>query len=474
MTDVGDRSLTIAMPPKKQYKSAEIVPTDSLDALTDLEPTPPAASSVLAAIDNNTALLDTRDSVDRELDSLPKTSPAEERAKETQSKAVKARRSKKKAEVENAAPATEPAPDVPIKVLYNVLIFPASELKKDDVKKRKGLTSYFKLDSDKPYDTWKAQLLVRISQKLNPNRIAYEDYDVSFTVPPCEEGKRAQANVYVQEKAATTGHKHKHDDLSSSGDGSDAENSQKKRKKKKKKARAPRDVDIDEADQPLNKNIRALRDRWVCHKKPGCESEFCFINPLDGGTHIPLTFARLDCWAAAMLKGPATATLETPPNHEHFRMLPDDLVGQRSVLVDRRSQIENAKAAGAASRAPPVPAAPVVNVNFPPELFRMFQGSHAPPVAQALLDLMQTPLPPASANALFSPRQIQSIGERMSIQEFGSAYDLSPSLGAKLIEQGYNSMHALRFATIDDLLASGLLRGEIAQLRDAITRWVEN
>ncbi|KIK24402.1 hypothetical protein PISMIDRAFT_98610 [Pisolithus microcarpus 441] len=236
---------------------------------------------------------------------------------------------------------------------------------------------------------------------------------------------------------------HKCDDLSSSADRSGAENSQKKQKKKKKKTCAPKDVDIDEADRPLNKNIRALRDRWVCHKKPGCESEFCFINPLDGGTHIPLTFARLDCWAAAMLKGLATATLETPPNHKHFRMLPDDLVGQRSVLVDCRLQIENIKAAGVASHTPTVPTAPVINVNFPPELFKMFQGSH-------------------------------SIGERMSIQEFGSAYDLSPSLGVKLIEQGYNSMHALHFATIDDLLASGLLRGEIAQLRDAIARWVEN
>ncbi|KAI5989869.1 hypothetical protein EDC04DRAFT_2514523, partial [Pisolithus marmoratus] len=109
-------------------------------------------------------------------------------------------------------------------------------------------------------------------------------------------------------------------------------------------------------------------------------------------THIPLTFACLDCWAAAMLKGPATATLETPLNHEHFRILPNDLVGQRSVLVDRRLQIKNTKAAGAASHAPIVPTAPVVNVNFPPELFKMFQGSHMPPVAQALPEVMQTPL----------------------------------------------------------------------------------
>ncbi|KAI6046493.1 hypothetical protein EDC04DRAFT_2887724 [Pisolithus marmoratus] len=117
---------------------------------------------------------------------------------------------------------------------------------------------------------------------------------------------------------------------------------------------------------------------------------------------------------------------------------------------------------------------PVINVNFPLELFKMFQGLHALPAAQALPDMTQTPLPPGSTNALFSPQQIQSIGAWMLIQDFGSAYDLSPSLGMKLIEQGYNSTHALCFATIDDLLASSLLCREIAQLHDAIAHWAEN
>ncbi|KAI5997729.1 hypothetical protein EDC04DRAFT_2909576 [Pisolithus marmoratus] len=267
---------------------------------------------------------------------------------------------------------------------------------------------------------------------------------------------------------------HKCDDLSSSADRSDAENAQKKQKKKKKKTHAQKDTDIDEANQPLNKNIHVLHDCWVCHKKPSCKSKFCFINLLDGGTHIPLMFVHLDCWAATMLKGPAMATLETLPNHKHFQMLPNDLVGQCSVLVDCCLQIENTKATGATSHIPLVPAMPVIKKNFPPELFKMFQGLYMLPVAQALPDMMQALLPPASTNALFSSQQIQSIGEQMSIQEFGSAYNLSPSLGAKLIEQGYNSMHALHFATIDDLLASGLLHGEIAQLHDAIACWAEN
>ncbi|KIK42502.1 hypothetical protein CY34DRAFT_83471, partial [Suillus luteus UH-Slu-Lm8-n1] len=40
---------------------------------------------------------------------------------------------------------------------------------------------------------------------------------------------------------------------------------------------------------------------WICHKKPGCESEYCFVNPADSRSHIPLTFPRLECWASAIV-----------------------------------------------------------------------------------------------------------------------------------------------------------------------------
>ncbi|KAI6033702.1 hypothetical protein PISMIDRAFT_121878, partial [Pisolithus microcarpus 441] len=177
-------------------------------------------------------------------------------------------------------------------------------------------------------------------------------------------------------------------------------------------------------------------NHWVCHKKPGCKSEFCFINPMDSGTHIPLTFQCLDCWAAAMLKGDATVTLEMPPNHQHFKMLPDQLVGQHLVLAEQHQQLEQAKSTSTLGSS----SAPVMNVNFPAEMFQMFQ-------------------------------QLQTIGPCMSIQEFSSTFNLSPSLEKKLSEQGYISTHTLCSATVDDLITSGILRGEIAQLCDAISCW---
>ena len=103
--------------------------------------------------------------------------------------------------------------------MFNLSIFPASESKKD-LKKRKGHNSYLKLSSDIPFDTWKAQLMVKIDEKMKPDRIAYEDYEVSFMIPRispqplnvvteddynllCERTQKAkdqQATVLVQEK----------------------------------------------------------------------------------------------------------------------------------------------------------------------------------------------------------------------------------------------------------------------------------
>ena len=68
------------------------------------------------------------------------------------------------------------------KLTYNLSMFMASEIKKD-LKKRTGKNSYMKLDSDEPFDTWKAQLLAQIDQHLHPERIQLDDYDITFAIP---------------------------------------------------------------------------------------------------------------------------------------------------------------------------------------------------------------------------------------------------------------------------------------------------
>jgi hypothetical protein len=39
-----------------------------------------------------------------------------------------------------------------------------------------------KLDSDEPYDTWIAQLLVRIDKILAPPNISLDNYEISFSI----------------------------------------------------------------------------------------------------------------------------------------------------------------------------------------------------------------------------------------------------------------------------------------------------
>ena len=66
-------------------------------------------------------------------------------------------------------------------VTYNLAIFPAKERMKD-LKKRTGKNTFMKLDTNEPFDTWKAQLLVRIDKILAPEMLDLANYEVNFTV----------------------------------------------------------------------------------------------------------------------------------------------------------------------------------------------------------------------------------------------------------------------------------------------------
>jgi hypothetical protein len=69
--------------------------------------------------------------------------------------------------------------------------------------------------------------------------------------------------------------------------------------KGKKKSRNPATLP---GNIKKNENMKALRERWMCLKKQvSCLGMHCFINEDEGGTHLPLSHERLDCWAAAMV-----------------------------------------------------------------------------------------------------------------------------------------------------------------------------
>ncbi|KAG1862590.1 hypothetical protein DFJ58DRAFT_656896 [Suillus subalutaceus] len=210
---------------------------------------------------------------------------------------------------------------------------------------------------------------------------------------------------------------------------------------------APKASDIDDKMKPVNRNITKLTDCWVCHKKPGCSSEYCFVNPGDGSSHIPLSFPLLDCWASAMEKGPEYATLEMPPNHSHFNMVPAKLLGHQSLLAAcHQQQQANEQVNKLAETPAPASSGPVVNVNFPPKLFQAIRGLSEPMAPQFTM--------PNLAPAVYSALSL-----------------LSPTQLKKLLEHGFNSSHSLCHVTIDDLQKAGLLCGELAELKDAISQW---
>lgn len=56
-------------------------------------------------------------------------------------------------------------------------------MKKSKSARGAPITDLVILDEDEPWETLQAQILVKISDALNPTRIDYSDYLVNFTVP---------------------------------------------------------------------------------------------------------------------------------------------------------------------------------------------------------------------------------------------------------------------------------------------------
>jgi hypothetical protein len=68
------------------------------------------------------------------------------------------------------------------KFTYNIAMFLAKERSKD-LKKRTGKNTYMIVNNNEPFDTWNAQLLVKIDKTLNPSKLNIADYEIHFTIP---------------------------------------------------------------------------------------------------------------------------------------------------------------------------------------------------------------------------------------------------------------------------------------------------
>jgi hypothetical protein len=65
---------------------------------------------------------------------------------------------------------------------YIVAIFPPAKLKKA-INKCVSQNTSLRLSTDEPWDTVKAQILVKIDAALNPCSINFDNYSIAFTIP---------------------------------------------------------------------------------------------------------------------------------------------------------------------------------------------------------------------------------------------------------------------------------------------------
>ncbi|KAG0707151.1 hypothetical protein DFH29DRAFT_1014852 [Suillus ampliporus] len=142
----------------------------------------------------------------------------------------------------------------------------------------------FTLNLDKPWDTMKAQILIKISDALNPGLLSYKDYEISWFILHVlpKHGlsllNENEAVIELTKEAAV----------------------------------------ILPENQNKIVNIQSLCEHWIW-KKPdaACPSMHCYVDS-SMDKHLHLNAEQFDLWTSAMLKDDGRATLEKPPHHKLF------------------------------------------------------------------------------------------------------------------------------------------------------------
>ena len=133
------------------------------------------------------------------------------------------------------------------------------------------------------------------------------------------------------------------------------------------------------------------------------------------------------------------------------------------VLLQRKAA-QDAKAAAAAS-----PSASGLNISIlelatlirqPQPHFQPFYPHQYPPAPVAIPGPSLMLLPTS-----------HGVGPSLSLDEFCKHYDLTTEICEKLRNEGFSGSRPLQYVAIADLKEMGFKYGEIASLKDAVTRW---
>ncbi|KAG0696077.1 hypothetical protein DFH29DRAFT_813490, partial [Suillus ampliporus] len=358
-------------------------------------------------------------------------------------------------------------------ISYMVLILSASKMKKPK-SKREPVNASIDLRTDKPWDTLKAQILVKISAVINPRMLCFDNYLLTYHISQvlpkpglsfstqadydgmmkCVNGMAAKApnvNINIIQQVVDENEKQGEDDPSRKNEQvidcfgylfSPTSSPQKE------------SAAILPGNERKVRNIQLLRDHWVCKKTDSaCPLTHCYLIPgMD--EHFPLGHQQFDCWAAAMCKDTSEAMLEKPPNHRLF----DAKATAISPVLQRRADAQSKTASTSFSTL-------VINFSFGNEFASFLKMNHA------ALNVPATNIGPApdSTSSLLPPSS--KPGNDMSIMSFCGLYKLDDTIAEKFASNSFKEARLLRYVTFADLKEMEFKIGKIAALRDAVERW---
>lgn len=115
------------------------------------------------------------------------------------------------------------------------------------------------------------------------------------------------------------------------------------------------------------------------------------------------------------------------------------------------------------------PAAPIMNVVLPNDMFGMYRAATPIPVPAAGPAITPNhPCPPTTSSLI--PSHLHP-GPCIQIDEFCDLYHLGENIVRQLKENGFTGTQAFHFIETKDLKDMGFKPGEIADLKDAVEAW---
>ncbi|TFK67096.1 hypothetical protein BDN72DRAFT_843463, partial [Pluteus cervinus] len=372
---------------------------------------------------------------------------------------------------------TKESPTIPsdAKITYILTILSKSEAAKA-TSKRKPVNECLKLAMDEPWDTFKAQLLVKIDNALSPSPLDFSHYQVMVSISralpkpgmvlstadnyadlmTCIQGltKLPIINISIEQRINPA--KKKATQADEMAEGSDAEEDAPKEKKGKKK-KAPV---ILPGNENRAKKVCELQERWECKdRRSTCVGTLCYIFPATSphkGTHLPLNPERLECWASSMLKDPITVDKDTPPNHHLF----DLKNGVLSPVLQRRLDEQNAKATAQPANTLKITLGESLVTILEP-LVSAVAGSLVPrlvpqpaPATVAVASSTTAAAAPSTAATMLLGSD-RVVGPDITMLDFCATYKLAPPILELFNKHSFTQARWLHFLSLGDLDTMG-------------------